>query len=398
MNVTLLGMGCGTAETMTAEARRALAAADLIVGASRLLAALPGGCTSNRAAATKPQEILNLLQQAACTAPCVVYSGDSGFYSGARNLLPLLAEAGIKAVTLPGVSSLQALAARLGRPWQDWVLVSAHGVRCDAVAAVSHGRPAFFLTGGTLGPAALCGQLAAAGLGALPVTVGENLACPGEAVLAGTAAEFAGRSFAPLSVLLAEAAPAAPRRAPGWPDEAFHRGEKIPMTKQEVRAAALAKLAVAPGEVCWDVGAGTGSVSVELALQGAEVWAVEHKPEACALVERNRADFHAHRLHLVEGAAPAALQNLPRPDAVFVGGSGGQLEGILRAVHAANPAARVCVAAIALETLHTAAQTLEALGCRVEIAQVSVSRAKGVGQLHLLLAQNPVFLVTGVQA
>lgn len=401
MKVTLLGMGCGTAATLTAQVRHALADAQYIVGAQRLLESLPAPCTPRRVPATKPQAILALLQEAECGHACVVYSGDSGFYSGARSLLPLLEENGFETEVLPGISSLQALAACLGRPWQDWTLVSAHGVACDAVGAVMAGRPAFFLTGGRLGPGALCAQLAEAGMGTLPVTVAEDLTGPGQALHTGAAAEFANRSFGPLSVLLAEAAPSMPRRTPGWPDDAFARGgaqdRPVPMTKQEVRAAALAKLAVAPGETCWDIGAGTGSVSVELAAVSRAVWAVECRPDACALIEENRARHHAYNLHLVQGEAPAALAGLPAPDAVFVGGSGGSLAEILAAVHAANPAARVCVAAIALETLRAAADALAALGYETEITQVAVSRAKAAGGLHLLLAQNPVFLLTGVR-
>lgn len=399
MTVTLLGAGCGTAATLTAEGLEALKQADVLIGAKRLLADLPAGCIragAKKLAATKPQAILELLLNSGAQNPCVVYSGDSGFYSGARSLLPRLAERGIPANVLPGISSVQALAARLQRPWQDWKLVSAHGVSCDAVQAVMEGRPAFFLTGGSLGPAALCAQLAQAGLGGLVVTVAENLTYPEETLMHGTAGDFSERTFAPLSVLLAEPAPKMERRTPGWPDEAFERGEKIPMTKQEVRAAVLAKLAVTPEDVCWDVGAGTGSVSVELAAQCRAVWAVECRPEACALIEENRRRFHAYNLHIAEGFAPEATADLPKPDAVFVGGSGGKLREILRAVHAANPAARVCVSAIALETLSAACEALCGLGYRVEVVQISVSRARAAGELHLLLAQNPVFLITGV--
>ena len=187
---------------------------------------------------------------------------------------------------LPGVSSVQLLSARLGLPWQDWNLVSAHGADCDPVAAVSVGRPAFFLTGGALGPGEICRRLSAAGLGELSVTVGENLSYPEERIESGTAAEFAGRTFAPLSVLLAEAAPTLPRRAPGIPDGEFQRS-KVPMTKQEVRSAILGKLSVGPEDVCWDVGAGTGGVSVELALQARSVWAVERDVEALELLRSN---------------------------------------------------------------------------------------------------------------
>ena len=169
------------------------------------------------------------------------------------------------------------------------------------------------------------------------------------------------------------------------------------MTKQVIRAAALGKLAAGPEDVCWDIGAGTGSVSVELALQSKAVWAVERNPEALELLRANRERFRAWNLRLVEGAAPEALDALPKPDAVFVGGSGGELPRILQAVHDANLNARVCVSAIALETLHTALETLTALDWETEVTQIAVTRGKPAGPLHLLTAQNPVFLITGVR-
>lgn len=396
MRVTLAGLGCGGMSGATGEVREALARADCVIGAARLLERLPEGVTPRRESAARPGEILERLLAARCESACVLYSGDTGFYSGARLLLPLLEEQGIEAQVLPGVSSVQCLAARLGRPWQDWTLCSAHGVECDAVAAVCRGRPACFLTGGVLDPAALCRRLEEAGLGDLPVAVGENLSYPEERITKGTAAEFGKRRFAPLSVLLAEAAPVCPRRTPGIPDGDFLRGG-VPMTKQEVRAAALAKLAVRPEDICWDVGAGTGSVSVELALQAKAVWAVERDGEALDLLRANRARFCAWNLRVAEGCAPEALAGIPAPDAVFVGGSGGELPGILQAIHRANPMARVCVSAIALETAHDALECLTALGYETEIVQIAVSRAKSAGRLHLLLAQNPVLLLTGVR-
>lgn len=394
MKYTLIGMGGGTDATLTAQGRLALLRADAIAGAARLLETLPEGCTPRRCAATKPAAILEALRGA--ERPCAVYSGDTGFFSGARSLVPLLEAEGAEAELLPGLSSIQLFAARLRRPWQDWALVSAHGVACDPVAAVCAGRPAFFLTGGAGGVASLCAELAAAGLDSLPVFAGEDLGYPQERISRGTAGEFAKKTFSPLSVLLAEAAPRQARRAPGLADGLFLRGE-VPMTKQEVRAVLLGKLGVGPEMVCWDIGAGTGSVSVELALQARAVYAVEREDDACRLIRANRERFGAWNLRLVQGEAPQALASLPAPDAVFVGGTGGRLREILRAVQAAAPGACVCVSAIALETVQAALAELEALGYACEAVQIGISRARRAGQLHLLLAQNPVFLVTGVR-
>ena len=199
MRVTLAALGGGTPETMTLECTAALQAAGCVIGAKRLLELLPEGCTQNRIAAVKPDAILaEILRQD--TDCAVVYSGDTGFYSGTRGLLPLLEREGIAFRVLPGVSSVQLLSARLGRPWQDWNLVSAHGTECGVTAAVAAGKPAFFLTGGILGPAEICKRLAEAGLGALPVTVGERLSYPDEKITAGTAAELAAGTYAPLTV------------------------------------------------------------------------------------------------------------------------------------------------------------------------------------------------------
>ena len=180
------------------------------------------------------------------------------------------------------------------------------------------------------------------------------------------------------------------------PDEAFERGD-VPMTKQEVRAAVLAKLAVRPEDILWDVGAGTGSVSVELALAAprGRVYAVECRPEGCALIKANREKFRTRNLVLVEGLAPAALSDLPAPDAVFIGGSKGSLAAIVDAALDKNPDARICVSAIALETLSAAVTALTAKGRTVQVSQIAVSRAKAVGGLHLMMAQNPIYLITG---
>ena len=394
--VTLIGMGA-SADTLTAEAREALGRAELVAGAQRLLDALPAGVTAERVPAVRPADVLAVVAGAQNAA--VLYSGDTGFYSGAAGLLARLKEAGIPARVLPGLSSVQMLAAALGRPWQDWNLVSAHGRPCDPVAAVCGGQPAFFLTGtGESGPAALCAQLTAAGLGALPVTVGENLGLASRRIFAGTAAGAAGERFGPLAVLLAEPAFRLPARTPGWPDETFVRAEGVPMTKRAVRAQVLAQLALCPGETVWDVGAGTGSVSLEMAYAngGAPVWAVERLPEACAVLEENRRRLGGWNVRPVSGEAPAALAGLPAPDAVFIGGTRGRLGPILDAALAANPAARICLTAIALETLAAALDACAARGLEAEITQIAAAHA--AGRPHLLRAANPVFIITATAA
>lgn len=309
--ISLIGMGSGCPESLTAQGLAALQGAELILGAKRLLEHLPAGCTADRKAVYKPEDILACLAAQPDTDTAILYSGDTGFYSGAAKLLPLLRAMGYSVRVLPGLSSVQLLAAAVGRPWQDWKLVSAHGRACDPVAEVLAHPQVFFLTGGGDTPATLCAKLTAAGLGAAHALVGEKLGTPAEAIRFGLARELAAQSFAPLSVLLIEREALPPRRTPGLPDDAFIRGA-VPMTKQEVRAAALAKLAVTPTDTLWDVGAGTGSVSVELALaaHAGQVYAVECDPKACALIQKNREKFAAYNLTVIEGKAPEALDAL----------------------------------------------------------------------------------------
>lgn len=396
--ITLIGMGSGMPEQLSAQGLAALQHASLILGAKRLLEHLPAGCTPNRKALYKPEEIVACLAGMPDGDAAVLYSGDTGFYSGASGLLPMLRAFGLSVRVIPGISSVQLLSAAIGRPWQGWKLVSAHGCACDPVAACMEAPAVFFLTGGDETPATLCTKLADAGLGDAHAIVGEALGTAEEHIRFGTVRELGGQTFASLSVLLVEHDALPQRRTSGFPDEAFLRGD-VPMTKQEVRAAALAKLAVKPTDILWDVGAGTGSVSVELALAAKQghVCAVECDPAACSLIRKNREKFAAYNLSLHEGMAPQALEALPAPDAVFVGGTKGSMAGVIDCILAKNPAARICISAIALETLSAAVAALTAHGISAEVTQLAVSRTKAAGSLHLLMANNPIFLITGVR-
>ena len=177
MKLILAGVGCGTPATMTQEVAAALSQADLVIGAPRLLKGL-SGLSARLEPALSPEDILSRIEALSPESCCVVYSGDTGFYSGARTLLPLLEAQGIETRVLPGISSVLCFAAALGRPWQDWALCSAHGVSCDPVTAVMGGKPVCFLTGGSQGPDVLCRALREAGLGALPSLWGKGSPTP----------------------------------------------------------------------------------------------------------------------------------------------------------------------------------------------------------------------------
>lgn len=394
MKITLVGMGSGTFGSVTVQGAKALQEASLIIGAKRLLENLPNSCTQNSVAMYKISEILSLLETTKEQNIALVYSGDTGFYSGAPALCSALDERHIEYTLIPGVSSVQLLSAAIHEPWQNWNLVSAHGCACDPIAACIAGKPTFFLTGGEVTPAVICTKLTEAGWGEVQAIVGENLGTSQQKIIKNTVQKISETIFAPLCVLLVEPCKIPVQRVPGLPDEAFIRG-KTPMTKQEVRAAALAKLAVKPTDILWDIGAGTGSVSMEMALAAplGHVYSIECEADACALIKQNQNKFHVHNLTLIEGKAPEKLADLPAPDAVFIGGSKGNLPEIIDVVLTANPSARLCVSAIALETLQTALTSIAAHGLTAQVTQIAVSRSNSVGNLHLMKANNPVFLI-----
>ncbi|MEG1240398.1 MAG: precorrin-6y C5,15-methyltransferase (decarboxylating) subunit CbiE [Oscillospiraceae bacterium] len=396
-NIFLIGTGMGCPASLTAEGQQAIAQCSVLIGAPRLLAPYEDSGKTLKSL-VPAQEIADYIAlQPADAVVGVLLSGDVGFYSGAKGLYPLLEDCAV--VTLPGVSSLVYFCAKLHTTWQDAALVSAHGRSHNAPGVIqSHGKT-FVLTGGENRAQDLCKALVSRGLGTVQIHVGENLSYPQERVTSGTAAELAEGDFDSLAVLLAENPAPVLREysAPGIPDEAFLRGD-APMTKEEVRCLAISKLRLRADSVLWDVGAGTGSVSIEGALAAIEgqVFAVEKKPEALALLQQNKERFGVSNLQIVAGEAPAALENLPAPDRVFLGGTSGELGDILHLVFAKNPAARVVASAITIETLAQAVQTFEGLCLAdIEVVQVAISKAKPVGRYHMMAAQNPIWLIVG---
>ncbi len=393
MKVYLIGVGMGNPGTMTAEALEAVRACPVLVGAPRLLEswAQDHDCVPLIAGA----DIAEYIGKQQEGPIGVLLSGDTGFYSGAKRLWALLEDHEV--VTLPGISSLSYFCAKLHTDWQDVKIVSAHGRSHNVVGEIQRNGRTFALTGGSTKAQDICRELTGRGLGDVTVSVGERLSYPDERVVTGTAAELAEETFADLSVLLAvNPRPVTrPWNGSGLPDEAFLRGN-VPMTKEEVRALALSKLRLAERHVVWDVGAGTGSVSVECALScpAGRVFAVEKKEEALALLEENRERFHAANLSIVEGTAPEALKDLPAPDRVFIGGTSGELGEILDVIFDKNPAARVVCTAVTLETVAEAARLFAHLE-GADMVQVSATRTRSAGRYHLMDAQNPVWIFSG---
>lgn len=401
--VTIIGAGPGNPDLLSRAALDAIDSADVVIGAHRALAGIDVPPDVVRCELVKTADIVAALTDAASwQRAVVVMTGDVGLFSGARRLVEALSgDAQVDVRVIPGISSASYLAARLARPWQDWRFASAHGVACDIVAEAERAGELFLATSGGEDPSRLSCELVQAGFGDARVTVAERLSYPDERITCATASEIAGQTFDDLNVMLIDFAGGAassrwPYASSGIPDELFIRGD-VPMTKQEVRAVALAKLRLAATDTVWDVGAGTGSVSIEAALvaRAGSVWAVERNATGVRLIRENADAFGCGNVHAVPGVAPEALAKLPVPDAVFVGGSAGELPSIVEAALEMNSQVRMCVPCVTVETLTEACALLS--GSRFkgfEACQVSAARAEAVGSHHLMKAQNPVFLVS----
>lgn len=404
--VTIIGAGPGNPDLLSRSALDAIGIADVVIGAHRVLVGIDVPPDVVRCELVKTADIVAALTDAASwQRAVVVMTGDVGLFSGARRLVEALSgDARVDVRVIPGISSASYLAARLARPWQDWRFASAHGVACDIVAEAERAGELFLATSGGEDPSRLSGELVQAGFGDARVTVAERLSYPDERITCATASEIAGQTFDDLNVMLIEFTGGAgspansrwPYASSGIPDELFIRGD-VPMTKQEVRAVALAKLRLTATDTVWDVGAGTGSVSIEAALiaRAGSVWAVERNATGVRLIRENADAFGCGNVHAVPGVAPEALAKLPVPDAVFVGGSAGELPSIVEAALEKNSQVRLCVPCVTVETLTEACALLS--GSRFkgfEACQVSAARAEAVGSHHLMKAQNPVFLVS----
>ena len=392
--VTVLGTGTGSEGMLTLEADRACRDAQKIIGAKRLtesLARYGKPCEI----AIAPADIAKAVFSGSEERIVVAMSGDTGFYSGTKKLLPLLRGAQVR--VLPGISSIVYFCSRLGIGWDDALLISAHGRSCNYLAKIRKNPKIIALTGGDATANVILDDLCRNGLGHVRVTIGSDLSYPEERIVAGTAEELKGQSFPSLAVLMAENPAAAGCGVPcGKPDGAFLRAE-VPMTKQEVRAVTLAKLGVTRRAVCWDVGAGTGSVSLEMAecAEDGTVFAVEQKEAACELIERNKLHLAISNVTVVRGTAPEALADLPAPTHVFIGGSSGNMKEILELVLQKNPQARIVINTVTAESFAEAVELMKKLPVvDREIVELSAAHGRSVGRYHLMTAQNPVFVIS----
>lgn len=397
--VTVVGLGLGRAD-LTPRGLAAIESAQVLAGGERLLAWFP-----EHPGPKLPLKynLADWLERVAAAADqgqgvAVLASGDPGFYGVAAKVIERL---GREAVTvLPNVTAMSAACARLGLAWQEARAVSLHG-RDDQGPlwrALGEADLVVAYTDPKHGPAWLAGRLIERGqAGYWRLGVAQDLGAEGERVGWFTPEQATGESFSELNLVVLERV-ARPRTLRlGAPEKAYaHQAGLI--TKAEVRCVALGLLELGPGLTVWDLGAGSGSVSLEAGLicSGGRVVAVEADPERVALIQANRARFGAGWLEVRQARLPEGLAELPAPDRVFIGGGGDELGAIIQAAwERLKPGGVLLASLVRLESLARARDALAGLGAAVTTTQIQIGRGAALTGGEYLKALNPVWLVRG---
>ncbi|MFR4591250.1 MAG: precorrin-6A reductase [Eisenbergiella sp.] len=405
--ITLAGIGMGNPDCLTKEVERAIAEADILLGADRMIAGYQPKI-EKMPYYTSEQIIPYLEKMSKGTVgrddikTVILFSGDTGFYSGCQKLYDALLRAvndgrlQADVTVMPGISSVAYLAACMGENYQDAVICSMHGKELpDLAKKIRKGKRLFLLMSGLKDVHKLGKLLLNAGLTECTVTAGYQLSYPEQRIMELRPEECMQLQEDGLYICcIKNPDPERKTLTHGRKDEEFIR-DKVPMTKEEVREVSICKLKLYEGAVVYDIGSGTGSVAAEIAGLSDEikVFAVEYKEEAVSLIAQNKEKFGLDNIEIVSGKAPDGLEELPVPTHAFIGGSSGRMKEILSALYQKNSQMRVVINAISMETICEIKEVLSAFPIQNEdVVQIQASRAKRVGTYHLMQAENPVWI------
>lgn len=401
--IALLGMGMGDRRLLTGEVQEKLEQAEVVFGAKRLLHESAAWIHPEEA---KPyylaEDILPWLQAQECGRKvAVLFSGDTGFYSGAGKLYRALQQAveqgelRASVKLYPGICAVSYLAASLGVSWEDAAVESIHGREINLPGLLQkHARTFLLLSGhedvNRIGKIMLENHLQKA-----KIYLGFQLSYPEEQIRCLTPQECMQITQKGLYCCMIYNERAAQHvLTPGLSDRLFTR-DRVPMTKEEIRILSVCKLRLTQESVLYDIGSGTGSVSVECARlsEKIRVYAIDCNPAAIELTAGNAVKQGLCNIQTIHGDARDAIQKLPSPTHAFIGGSGGGLGEILQLLYRKNPAMRVVVNAVSLETIAELTALLPKLSLRErEIIQVQIARENSAGRYHLMKAENPVYI------
>jgi precorrin-6Y C5,15-methyltransferase (decarboxylating) len=398
--VAIIGMGLSL-QDLTARHLDLIGRADILVGGRRQLAYFQDHRGEKRIIDKDLAGLTDYLRQRMPSAAIVVLaSGDPLFYGIATILIQSLGADNVQVYS--NISTVAAAFARIKQPWQDVRVVHLHG-HSDArellPAVRTHAKVAVY-TGPHHHPGRLARLMVENHLSQVKICVLAQLGSGEERIQWVTPAEAAGRRFGEpnLMIVLNPDAASEPQQALsiGLPDEGFEH-EKGLITKAEVRAVTLSKLRLLKGQVLWDLGAGSGSVSIEAALLigSGRIFAVEKKPRRAAQIASNCRRYGIHQVQVCCQALPQGLENLPAPDRIFIGGGGRQVCAIIAAAAGfLKPDGIVVINTVILDTLQAALATLGELKFTSELVQVQINRSRPMPWGERLAALNPVWIIS----
>ena len=386
--IIVAGAGTGASSQITPEAREAIDSADVIFADKRLRSLIPAG-----------KRVIDIMSWQKISEESghvvILVSGDPGIFS----LMPTIRKHCHNITVLPGISSLQAICSRAAETWNDAAILSGHGRALSPstlLTTAERNRITILFCDGNISPSWACEKLAI--IEDVDVVIGSCLGAENETVLKGKPKDFAGNELpSPSIILIRNNNPYIPERL-HLRDKDFLREPDIVMTNESVRSVIMSRLELSPNSVFWDIGAGSGSISISAGNEFpfADIHAVERNPEAADLISRNAEKFHLHNITIHNSRALDVIGNLPKPSHVFIGGSDGEMSGILAKISAMNEAVRVVVACVTLETFTEAYEIMREWE-NFEAVQISATASKTLApSLTMMKANNPVMILSAV--
>ena len=399
--VAIIGIGM-TLEDLTARHLEMINQADILVGGKRLLNLFEESRARKKIIGKDIDGIVNFVKQEMKTKRVVVLaSGDPMYFGIGRRLIDTI---GARHTTVyPNISSVAAAFALIKEPWDDARVISLHGRKNynRLLRALEEEHKIAVFTDPKNNPAWLASHLLENQFFNYKMCVLENLGDSSEKFGWYTLSEAAGLKFADPNMVILKRSPGGVKEKmplfPGAPDS-WYDHQKGLITKSEIRVISLSKLRLSTEHILWDLGAGSGSVSVEAALtiKKGNIFAVEKNPERVAQITNNRKKFGIRNLKVIQAELPDGLGELPQPDRVFIGGGGRQLKSIISAAaQYLKPVGMIVVNTVLIPNVETARAALENLDFNTEVIQVQINRSRPMPWADRLEALNPVWIISG---
>lgn len=407
--IRIIGIGDDGTASLTPHARQQIERADVLIGSRDLLDKVGFGNAQRRAIGNDLDEIRSVVRSLGDVDAVVLVSGDPLFYGIVRFLADAVGKENLEVV--PHVSSMQLAFARIKEPWDDAYLTNLATTPLDRVIeTIRISERVGLFTTETITPAVVASTLLDRRIGYFTAYVCENLGSPDERVTKGDLKTIVRSTFSSLNVMVLirhegtadSRRESQKRRLFGNPDELFlqSRPKRGLLTPQEIRCVAIAELDLHPECVVWDVGAGSGSLAIEVAclVPRGQVYAIEMDAEDYGLMIENARLFHCPSLIPIHGKAPEAWQSLPAPHAIFVGGTGRMVEELsVEASKRLSPGGRIVVNVASLDSAVDVRRALEQAGFQLDVKMLQVSRGLDWLGVVRLESGNPSFLLTGTR-